>query len=214
MKKALIAGAASAVLAAMPVVGVFATPADVQKVTDTINLTVTKTCKMQAEAAAKTIELGSGAAGSTLDGESESDGEAGSTITITCNGSSGWNLNAKPSALTSSTTSKNIPFGAFSDSGTSVWSAKAVIGNASENSNAQLGAGWGAFDGAKTISEGSTVAAQHATDTGNKPMAATLVTVTPYYKAYVDVNQPQGSYTGTIEYTFADLTPAQADPQP
>ncbi|MBR2658610.1 hypothetical protein IKD57_01790 [Candidatus Saccharibacteria bacterium] len=193
-KKMIAAGAASLALAAMPVVGVFA---DTQAtVTDTVTLTVSPTCKMEATAAAATYNLGT----STVAHEYAA--VTGTPMTITCNAQAGWTLTAAVTALTATGTTQTIPFGAYSTSGESVWSAQmALSGN--DTTNASLGTEWNDFTLAKTFAGDlsiSTVAS------GNANSAVSGLIITPSYKAYGAAHQAAGSYSGTITYTFNDLT--------
>ena len=180
MKKLAIAGA-SAVLAALPVVGVFA--ATQSTVTDTVKLTVTQTCQMEADAAAATYDLGSSTVAHAY---SEVNG---SLMTITCNSLKGWTLKATANALANTTTgytSVTIPFGAYGTT-SSVWSAKVTA------SGGTVASGWDDYTAATasdtTIVSGSSVSG---------------ITVQPAYKAYAAATQQTGTYQGTIVYTFAE----------
>ncbi len=193
MKKAIIAGAASAVLAAMPVMGAFA--AQQATVTDTVTLTVSPTCKMEADAAAATYDLGT----STVAHEYAV--ITGTPMTITCNAQAGWNVTATASALTATGTDQTIPFGAYANDGESVWSASfALSGN--DTDNASIAAGFDDFT-ATAASNAVIVSANGAA--GAKKAVSGLV-ITPSYKAYGAAHQAAGSYSGTIVYTFNDLT--------
>ena len=196
MKKAIIAGAASAVLAAMPVLGAFA--ADQASVVDTIQLTVSPTCKMEANAAAKTVNLGP----STVAHEYAA--QEGSVMTITCNAQAGWTVTAAVTDLGATGTTQTIPFGAYATTGESVWSAQVALGG-NDTGNATIGTGWDSFATAKTFSGDPSVS---TVVSGNSNAAVSGLTITPSYKAYGAAHQAAGSYSGTITYTFNDLTPA------
>ena len=188
MKKAIIAAGASAVLAAMPVVGVFA--AEVPSVKDTVTLTINEACRMEAGAATNTVDLGSAAGGAY--GE-----QTGSVMTITCNKQTGWQITATATALTNAGTSQNIPFGAYAESANaSVWSAKLALGG-NNTGNATIATGWNDYT---ATSASDTVVTSFVTDT-----AVSGLTVTPTYKAYTKASQPAGTYSGDITYTFVDL---------
>ena len=203
MKKTLIAGAASAVLAAMPVMGVFAV--ETGTVTDTVKLTVNKTCKMEAAATSAEYNLGAQAGGAYA-------AVSGSPMTITCNAASGWNLKATPSALTSSTTDQTIPFGAYGTT-TSVWSAIVEL-DGNNTANAEVVNGFDDWTATATDGATQTIVTQNLSDTSGALPAAGLI-IRPSYKAYVAADQAQGLYSGTILYTFTDLTPApDPDPEP
>lgn len=191
MKKAIVAGAASAVLAAMPVVATFA--ATVPSVQDTVKLTISEQCSMEAAAATNEINLGSAAAGAY--GE-----QTGSVMTITCNKSTGWQVKATATTLTNGTASQDIPFGAYQTTD-SVWSAKLALGG-NDTDNATITTGWTDYS-ATTASD--TVVTAFVKDT-----AVSGLTITPTYKAYAAANQQAGTYSGTITYTFVDLAPAQS----
>ena len=199
MKKSIIAaGAASVALAAMPVVGVFA--AQQATVTDTVNLTVSKTCMMEANAATGSYNL------STSTVAHEYAAVTGTPMTITCNAQSGWNITASASALTADGTDQTIPFGAYSTTGESVWSVSlAKSGN--DTNNATIAAG---FDDYSATAAADTVVVSANGETGAKKAVSGLV-ITPSYKAYGAAHQAAGTYSGTIVYTFNDLTPPAGD---
>ena len=188
MKKLAIAGASLA-LAAMPVVGVFA---DQQaSVTDTINLTVSSTCKMEASAATGSYNLGT----STVAHEYAA--VTGTPMTITCNDQAGWSITATATALSASGTDQTIPFGAYATTGESVWSASiATSGN--DTANANIATGWD--DYTATAASGATIISADGA-TGAKKGVSGLV-VTPSYKAFGAAHQAAGTYSGTIQYTF------------
>lgn len=186
MKKTLIAGAAATVaMAALPMAGVFAA------VTDTVTLTVGASCTMAgpegANANGKTVNLGSQNAGSAYGAAN------GTAMTITCNDAKGWTLSANPTALSASGVSKTIPFGAYSEAGNSVWSAAISLDQTGLDTAATIATGWNSF----SASAGGTILS------GAANTAVANLVVTPSYKAYADAAQPAGTYTGTIEYTFA-----------
>lgn len=203
MKKALIAGAASTVLAAMSVVSTFA--AEVSSVVDDVQLTVSKTCKMEAtdsNTQASPINLGSLAAGNAYEAKT------GTAMTITCNANAGWNLKAKATALStnngSGKTDYTIPFGAYTEGSqaTSVWSAQiALTGN--NTGNATIQNGFGAYNTVSFTDEATeaTIVAQNVTD-----KSVSGLVITPSYIAYTAADQAEGTYYGTITYTFTDLT--------
>ncbi len=180
MKKLAIVGA-SAALAAMPVVGVFA--ATQTSVVDTVQLTVTKTCAMDAAEAAKTVNLGSAIAGS------EYAEKAGSVLTVTCNGTAGWEITATATSLIGGADTTAIPFGAYPTTAESKWSAKLTA------SGGTVATGWDNYAG--------TQASNTVVLSGNQVNA---ITVTPAYKARTSATQANGSYEGTITYTFTDKT--------
>ena len=198
MKKLAIAGSAVA-LAAMPVVSTFA--AVQSTVTDTVQLTVNKTCQMEATSASATYNLGDAVAGS------EYAATNGSAMTLTCNSVKGWTLKATATALSDSaqtpTTSQTIPFGAYATTG-SVWSAGIAVTGA-DAANATIATGWnttgeGAYSA--TTASSTTILSSVADTTGAK--AVKEIVVTPSYKAYAQANQAAATYSGTMIYTFAE----------
>ena len=180
MKKLAIAGA-SAIVAALPVVGVFA--ASQTSVVDTVQLTVTKTCAMDADAAAKTINLGSAVAGS------EYTEKNGSVLTVTCNGTAGWEISATATSLAGGAGTTAIPFGAYPNTAVSKWSAKLTA------TGGTVASGWDDYTAA--------TASNTVVVSGTQVNA---ITVTPSYKARTSATQENGSYEGTITYTFTDKT--------
>ena len=114
MKKAIIAGAASAVLAAMPVIGAFAATS----VVDTINVTVSDECTFNRTA-------GEGTYSTTLLSNAVSENFGSSTFTASCNfGVDGKDI-AVTAAFGSLTSGANsIPYGtAAVAAGTAGWTA-------------------------------------------------------------------------------------------
>lgn len=202
MKKTIIVGAASAVLAAMPVLGVFADVDGDLKVTDTVELTLTQNCKFGASAEStgsnknKVTLSGDGISG-TFGGEN---GEGGSAMTVSCNLPKGWTLSANAPSLVSG--SDNIEFGKIDSANTttSAWSAmvKLTPPEAGTSSVEILG-GWDSFTADKTVSNGTIVQAKGSAD--NKAGIEGL-TITPYYKAFVAEGQHAGTYTGDVVYTL------------
>ena len=91
MKKAIVAGAASVALAAMPIVGVFA--ADPEPVVDTITVTVDETCTL-------TRTTGNGNYTATLNAGTVNPSVGSATFTAVCNNATGFNITATPTALT------------------------------------------------------------------------------------------------------------------
>ncbi len=201
MKKALIAGAASVALAAMPVVGVFA---ESSSMTDWVTLTVNPSCTMTATSnntESSPLSLGSAAgAGSTFGG---TDGVAGTSMTLSCNNTKGWTLKTTATAMTMAN-GKDINFGAFATGGNSVWSAQLAV-SGTDSGLVTLTEGWGTFAGTKTGAE-TTVLTNQTTGTTGSEVAKGIygVTVAPSYKAYVATNQEAGTYKGSITYAFAE----------
>ena len=201
MKKSIIAaGAASAVLAAMPIAGVFAVD-----FTDTLNLTIDNVCTFTRQTVAHTDGVGAwgndgkeettnDAAdtlyatvtnGTVYDGETGNSGVLGSSaFNVTCNNNKGYSVAVNASALTAtgvSTTDFAWPY--------------AAGGTLTTNTDASS---W-------TISSNGEGAAMNTGTVATKgaPTNGTNFTVT--YKAFVDSTQPAGTYTATAEYTMTQL---------
>ena len=85
MKKSIVAGAASLVLAAMPVVGVFA--ADPDAVVDTLTVNVNESCNF-------TRSAGNGNYTQTMSAGALNSSFGSSTFTAACNNGLGYDINA------------------------------------------------------------------------------------------------------------------------
>ena len=227
MKKSIIAaGAASMALAAMPIVGAFAENVQVHNsITDKVLLEVTKSCEMYADEDATgwgttigtsvgtTVDLGQISAGTAAAAK------AGTEMTITCNSTAGWTLSAQAADMVTNVSggpNYTIPFGQYAGStqATSVWSAQFALtgqgtGGTGDPVRAQLATGAGAYATTPVTTAASNVIAQNTSDssvTPAKPYGVSGLKVTPSYIAYAAADQEAGSYTGSITYTFADLT--------
>ncbi len=185
MKKTIIAGASAVAMAALPMAGVFA--ATQTSVVDTVTLTVNKTCQMAAGAATGSYSLGQAAAGG------EYTAVTGTPITITCNGTNGWEFNAATTSMTGGTGTTAIPFGPYATSG-SVWSAAVAVSQGS----ATIETGWDNYGGSALATATKIVSGAQADG----------LTITPSYKAKTSATQENGTYSGTITYTFTDKTPS------
>ena len=114
MKKLAIAGASLA-LAAMPVVGVFAT--DPAAVEDTITITVSETCTF-------TRTTGNGNYTATMSTNALNSSVGSSTFTAVCNNASGFSVSATPTALAGPTGSDAINYSATTPTaGSGSWTA-------------------------------------------------------------------------------------------
>ena len=104
MKKALIAGAASVALAAMPVVGVFADPVADNTLTDTLTITNQVSCNMTSAHTAGTgatsttpswsADSGSATLTATIATGTAFENIGSTTFTVICNDTSGWKVSA------------------------------------------------------------------------------------------------------------------------
>ena len=185
MKKTIIAGASAVALAALPMAGVFA--ATQTSVEDTVQLTVTKTCAMDAASGTNTINLGSAAAGSSYTEK------AGSVLTVTCNATAGWEITATTTSMERSTGDTNpIAFGNFTTATGSIWSAALTATGGTVTS------GWDDY----TAGPASNTVVVSGTQVNS-------ITVSPKYKAKTSSIQPDGTYSGSITYTFTDKTQPQ-----
>lgn len=209
MKKALIAGAASIALAAMPVVGVFADdPISVGhngSLTDNFEVTIERSCSMSrksgaehtagtgADSASKawntpyalsdTLSLGAVTAGAIYSLGS-------STFTVICNGTSGYQVNAVATNFAGPSSEDNINAtdSAISavPTGSSVWTAVSSVDNTFVTS---------------TDNENPDVVASSDDPTDNDGEDFTMT-----YTLGLKDGQASGSYTGSVAYTLVDLT--------
>ena len=220
MKKAIIAAGASAVLAAMPVVGVFAETIS-PEITDNIQLTLSRTCAITAT-------------GTTYDGDTEQTSQSGNTFTykgtltlgqatgdlgatsinIKCNATGGWVLNAVGAAtgglganyLVSSNTdhtNEDIASSAtptFSGN-TSDWGMKVTSSTNPSLIQGTFGTDYTQVPASSTAVAKSLVATDAST-------SGSGVTVTPTYKVFASSTQAAATYSGAVKYTL--LTPATA----
>lgn len=214
MKKAIIAGAASAVLAAMPVVGVFAVGAsDGNSVyTDTLILTIDNACTFARGATTNGHADGFGSwgdgtgtpaptagqaghvdtlsatviNGTIYDGESGNGAALGtSTFVVNCNNQAGYDVTVATTGFTANT--------AANSTGAYAWgySAGGTIANADNSSWTIASSHAGAALGTNKVAK------------AEAPVSDDNFTVT--YKAAVDATQPADTYTASAEYTFAQL---------
>ena len=183
MKKSIIAaGAASVALAAMPIVGVFASSSTT--VSDTITATVSNGCTITRAGTGSTVDRSvaiSVATGASQTGDSDA-------INISCNVGS-WTVaaagtGAGTTSLQTSDGTKSIATGHTFSGGTSEW-------------------------GMMVTATGGTVATNY-NDYYDVPSSTTVVTgsatsgtVTPSYKVYASGTQDTGVYTGEVTYTIA-----------
>ena len=116
MKKSLIMGATSLVLAATPVFGVFAATGDPAAVTDNLKVTVTEICTF-------TRSSGNGSYSKSMLANSLDDNFANTTLKAVCNADDGYKVVGTYTAL-AGTPGGSIPFGTTKPAaGTSSWAA-------------------------------------------------------------------------------------------
>ncbi len=200
MKKLAIVGA-SAALAALPVVGVFA--ATNQTITDQVQITVNSACTMRTGGTAASpttagASLSKTVNGGTLVGDTGTawDGTP-STFTVTCNDTGGWKITAQGVAGTatdaaaqtvmkaSNATSTDIVTGTATSGDVSNWAFK-VTG---EKTVAAYNAAYVAVPGtAETVA------------TSNDPVHES--TVTANYRVWVSNTQEADTYTGYVRYVL------------
>ena len=181
MKKLAIIGA-SAALAALPAVGVFA--ADTTEVTDTINVTISESCTLGIEnGVTKSETLASG-------GVTDIERAA---FSISCNDAGGWHLSAQGDGTGSTKTdmvgeteTNKIPTGASVAGGTSAWAFKVTASDGVEEG----------FDTLHMIPSTATKIAG-----GSSPVSAKSVKIG--YKVSASAEQAADTYTGKVKYTLA-----------
>ena len=205
MKKAIIAGASAAVLAAMPVMGVFAEGS----VQDTIKVGIDETCQI-ALAASGAHTNGSGenagawgteATANVLSGTIANGGVANNygstTMVITCNHSTGYAVSAAATALTAANAEVSegvkatIPLNASFSGTSSGWAYKVSAKTDAMTTNA---------------SNWTDTASNSGLITGDAPISNANFTV--MYGVGLSATQPADNYTGTITYTINAVTPA------
>ncbi len=196
MKKLAIAGA-SAVLAALPVVGTFAAT---MTVTDTIQITVGSSCTIKEDATNNGVDTKATTYAATVANGEEttfSGTHSGNHLFhVTCNDPDGWTFSAEPTNLTgwtdntkASSNNGSINFvasGSYAANGTAgVWTA--TITAAGQN-----------------VTQPSAAGSSNTIITATGAQAADFE-ITSAYKAYVGTQTPAGYYEGTIAYTLAAI---------
>ena len=212
MKKLAIAGA-SAVLAALPVVGVFA--ADLTPVVDTVQVTVNSSCAMTTNGSGAASQAGGFYTATVAAGTLVTPGGTGTnvadwsaqdstpkTITFSCNDAGGWKVTAQDinqatsegasprTTMNGGTTGKTIATGTATSGSISNWAFKVTGGNGVTIAND--------FDDWSEV-PGSTpgVVAQ---STNNAPISGG--TITPSYQVWISTTQEADTYTGYVKYVL------------
>lgn len=192
MNKLAIFGA-SAVMAALPVAGVFAAG---QSVTDTVVVNIAESCTVDI--------IGDGEHSTTTSAATLSNGGevevTGAQLGITCNDAKGWKLSAiGGDGTTVSTdmvgvdTDNKIPTGTTFDGNTSNWAFKVDNeGIADVNIQGDFGS-WSAIP-----STADTIVAK-----SGKAVANNEHTVLISYKVSANATQGADTYTGKVTYTIA-----------
>lgn len=132
MKKSLILGATSLVLAATPVFGVFATTGDPTAMVDNLSVTVDEICNF-------TRSSGNGSYSKSMSANAYDDNFANTTLKVVCNADDGYTVKGVFTAL-AGTPGGSIPFGTSTPAaGTSSWAAlKGTSGSTYLTSNGNV----------------------------------------------------------------------------
>lgn len=183
-KRILGVGTASAVLAAMPLLGVFATEAG--SVTDTVTITVDSSCSLGESVSGATPSAGitNGNNNKTLQG---------SKFSISCNDNGGWTLNAKgasdggaPTAMHGTNGGTTIATGTDLDNpAVSNWAVQATGDTVTS-----------AYKGKFGVIPGEDTPIAESTN------ATSGSTVDITYGVSISNDQPAGTYTGKVTYTL------------
>ncbi len=196
MKKLAIAGA-SAVLAAMPVVGVFA--ASGNSFTDSLEVNVIGGCTLEEDGGTagdyshndREFSAVNVTPGSTvyLNATDATTGPSGGHVTISCNTSDSSKVWTVDVAVTGLTSGANTIGGSAATSGaTSGWAIKSnATGTTASNPFANYRAA-----ASETFLTGTAAAVSNDNH----------VTFNPSYQVYVAPSQPAGTYEGTAVYTI------------
>ena len=189
MKKALIAGAASLAVAAMPVVGVMAAG---QTQTDTITVSLSQSCEFSAATHADGSSSIGSWTGDTLSGTltngSTTDDYGSTTMTVVCNNQAGWQVTVAAASLQGGVSKQSIaPNASYSATQTGyAW----VVSQTPDN-------GLTIPEG-KQASNGQVASLASTTDTAGKSFTVT-------YGVGISETQAADTYTGDVVYTLATL---------
>ncbi len=199
MKKSIIAaGAASVALAAMPIIGAFAADGTLTQ-TDTVIVTVESACSLATSGS--TLNPASTYTATIANGGHDTD-IAGSTFTITCNDTGGWDLNAIGAGTATGDITKmdastnvdadDIATGVTLDGSVSNWAFKVAKGG-TDAGNITITSGYTDFS---AVPANSTKIATGTSTAGNSTITAT-------YGVGISSTQSAGTYTGKVQYTLA-----------
>ena len=199
MKKSIIAaGAASLAVTAMPVVGVFAADGDLTQ-TDTVVVTIDSACSLATSGSE--LDPASTYTSTIANGEYDTN-ITGSTFTITCNDTGGWDLNAIGAGTATGDITKmdastgvdadDISTGTTLDGSVSNWAFKIAKGG-TDQGNITITTGYTNFS---AVPSSSTKIATGTSTAGNSTITAT-------YGVGVSSTQSAGDYTGKVQYTLA-----------
>ena len=209
MKKLAIAGA-SVALAAMPVVGVFAEGNDgTLSQTDTVVVTVESACSLTSNHEEDTPTPNKYAA--TITNGAANTSITGSALTITCNDTGGWDLNAIGAgtatghnnymdASTNVDDDDIVTADGTPTASSSAWAFKVAKSGTDSETAATITTGYTGF---KAVPSSSTKIVTGTSTKGN-------VTITATYGVSIDDTQSAGTYTGKVQYTL--VHPAATTP--
>ncbi len=183
MKKITIAGT-SAVLAALPTIGVFA--ATGTTVTDTVQVTINESCLITA------TSLTPSAYTATITNGSKNSNIEGTSMSISCNDAAGWKLTAVGAGADSGGVTKMKPSGSGTAIATGTATSGATSNWAMKMSGTGVASGWDAF---KAVPSAATIVA-----TGSGSVSAN--SVKPIYQVYISATQQADTYTGKVTYTL------------
>lgn len=210
MKKLAIAGA-SVALAAMPVMGVFAT--DITSITDTLEITVEATCTFNT--ADSSVASNASYSATVANGAVASFNSGANThkFNVFCNDTDGWKVTAgSPNDLTPPAAhTTNLHKITYQNS-----AIPAAGGGTKEGAWTATVSGTGVTEGLSGLVTTGGVNYIKAATTGETPVAGGGIiatnnastdgsTFTVTYAAYVGTETAADTYTGTIGYTLAAL---------
>ena len=197
MKKLAIAGA-SVALAAMPVVGVFAT--DIATVTDTLQITVDAACSINAVTATTGSDDTTYSA-NVLNGKIAAfNNNSKHDFSVVCNNNAGWKVTAG---------TPNDLAGTGSNAHVIDYKAEALPAADSADDGQWMAVATGSSVPATAEGNGIADATGHIKTTGGiiatEAHSTNGSTFTVTYGAYVGTKTAADTYTGTIGYTLATL---------
>lgn len=214
MKKSLIAtGAASLALAAMPVVGVFATTPNV---VDTVQVTIDKACTFQATQNSQPYAPDS-TTGNILRTFAKNDVELGQVVELGEGATGGSGGAQNPITI------EGVCNTGTTEQADGTWSITAVGDNnatmvgptgstaitstaATKELSSGTTSGWGMKITSTGAASGYTtwnVVPSSATEVAGGNANGTSFSFNPQYRVYVGTEQETGTYTGTVTYTIS-----------
>ena len=195
MKKLAIVGA-SAALAALPVLGVFAADTSV---TDTIKITVNDACTITESSTTDGLDNKDTTYADTVANGAEttfSGTHSGNhQLHVSCNAASGWKLTVTPNDLTGYTDSGKGTTNGDTISYTSSYAASGTAGLWTAIITAPSGI---------TVTQASTAGSGNIVISEQNAQAAN-VEITSTYKAYVGTQTSAGYYEGDITYLLSAI---------